>query len=37
MYKLKDIKEPINFEQAGRLFNLISRINEIKILKEKKI
>ena len=37
MYKLKDIKEPINFERAGELFNLLSRINEIKVLREKDI
>ena len=37
MYKFKDIKGPVNFKQAGDLFNLLSRINEIKILREKNI
>ena len=37
MDKLKDIKEPINFQRAGELFNLLSRINEIKVLREKDI
>jgi len=37
MHKLKYIKEPINFEKAGELFNLLSRISEIKILSEKNI
>lgn len=37
MYKFKYLEEPINFTQAGDLFNLLSRINEIKILREKNI
>ena len=37
MYKFKDIKGPVNFNQAGDLFNSLSRINEIKILSEKNI
>ena len=37
MYKLKSIKGPVNFEQAGDLFNSLSRINEIKVLSERNI
>ena len=37
MDKFKYIKEPINFKQAGDLFESLSRVNEIKILSEKNI